>query len=118
MGKFSTVQIARICHQANKAYCESLGDFSQQTWEYAPDWQRNSAIQGVEFHSGGYNTPEESHENWMALKIAEGWKYGPVKNAGTKEHPCLVPYAELPVEQKVKDELFQAICNVLLYKNL
>lgn len=116
--KFSVIQVARICHQANKAYCESLGDFSQQDWESAPQWQRDSAIQGVEFHFAAYRAPKDSHENWRALKESEGWKYGPIKNAETKEHPCLVPYESLPEEQKVKDALFQAICSSLQYRGL
>ena len=40
--------IAIICHEANKIYCESLGDNSQESWEDAPEWQRASAIDGVQ----------------------------------------------------------------------
>ncbi len=39
-------QIARVCHEVNKAYCEALGDNSQPTWEDAPEWQRSSARMG------------------------------------------------------------------------
>lgn len=28
-------------------------------------------------------------------------------------HPCLVPYAELPAEQRLKDDLFKAIVHIL-----
>ena len=41
--------------------------------------------------------------------VADGWVYGAEKNAELKTHPCLVPYGDLPVEQRVKDELFTAI---------
>jgi hypothetical protein len=54
------------------------------------------------------------HEAWCDHKIADGWKYGPVKDAGKKEHPCLVPYDELPPEQKAKDYVFRAIVTSLI----
>jgi hypothetical protein len=53
--------------------------------------------------------PSASHENWMKQKEADGWKYGAVKNAETKEHPCYVAYSELPPEQRVKDYIFCSI---------
>lgn len=59
------------------------------------------------------NTPEQSHESWLAEKRAAGWKYGPVKDAGKKEHPCFVPYAELPAAQRVKDEIFVAVAKAV-----
>lgn len=35
-------QIARVCHEVNRAYCQALGDNSQPTWEEAPQWQRQN----------------------------------------------------------------------------
>lgn len=103
-------KIARIAHEVNRAYCASLGDMSQPAWEDAPDWQRQSAVNGVNAHANGGLTPEQSHESWMAEKRAAGWKYGPVKDPDAKEHPCFVPYSELPIEQRTKDYLFGAVC--------
>lgn len=103
-------QVAKICHEANKAYCESNGDFSQVSWEEAPEWQRRSAIDGVAFHIANPGAgPEASHENWMKDKLEAGWKYGEIKNAVLKEHPCLVPFSMLPKEQQFKDILFRTI---------
>lgn len=104
--------IARICHEANRAYCFSIGDTSQLPWPDAPEWQKDSAFKGVEFHLSGERTPEESHESWLAEKKAQGWKYGPMKNVDAKEHPCFLPYSELPEAQQVKDKLFSAIVGV------
>lgn len=106
-------EIARIAHQVNKAYCESLGDFSQVDWEDAPEWQRQSVKNGVLFHLQVEAGPQGSHENWMAEKIADGWKYGPVKDVDKKEHPCMVPFHELPKEQQAKDYIFRAIVHAL-----
>jgi hypothetical protein len=36
-----------------------------------------------------------------------------VKDEGKKEHPNLVPYDQLPAEQRVKDRLFQMVVRVI-----
>ena len=106
--------IARVAHEINRAYCASLGDTSQPAWEDAPEWQKASALVGVSMHLANPDaTPEQSHESWLAQKVAEGWKYGPVKDAEKKEHPCFRPYAELPAEQKAKDYLFRGVVHAL-----
>ena len=105
-----TELIAMICHEANRAYCEALGDTSQQSWDRAPDWQKQSAIKGVEYNLADPTAhPEAVHQSWLEEKRRDGWKYGPVKNPETKEHPCFVPYHELPIEQRAKDHIFKAI---------
>ena len=110
--------IAKVAHEANRAYCQTLGDNSQVPWEEAPDWQKESAVNGVLMCK---NTPtggiKLSHESWMAEKLAQGWKYGPVKDVDKKEHPCLVPFDDLPKNQQIKDVLFTAIALALLAEN-
>ncbi len=99
------INAARTAHEVNRAYCAGLGDVSQKAWDDAEAWQRISAINGVEGVIAG-NGPEQSHESWLKEKEATGWKYGPVKDATKKEHPCFVSYYELPDNQKFKDALF------------
>lgn len=102
--------IARVTHEANRAYCASIGDTSQVPWDEAPKWQRDSAIAGVKAKiDNPAMTAAMQHESWSALKVKEGWTYGPVKNPEAKHHPCLVPYSDLPEEQKRKDALFGAV---------
>ncbi len=114
MDSMSVERIAKICHQTNKAYCETIGDDSQPEWGLAPAWLRDSAVKGVEFHLDHPEaTAAASHESWLAEKEATGWKYGPVKNPEAKEHPCFVPFSELPPEQQAKDRLFKAIVDAL-----
>lgn len=105
---------ARIAHEVNRAYCISIGDDSQLPWELAPGWQQNSAVNGILFHWGALSRgeevlPSQSHDSWLKQKTEEGWKHGPVKDVEKKEHPCFVPYDELPTEQKTKDFLFGAV---------
>ncbi len=100
--------LAQIAHETNRAYCQSIGDHSQPQWADAPDWQKQSAKNGVQGALLG-NTPEQSHESWLAEKERYGWKYGPVKDPDKREHPCMVPYAELPPEQRRKDALYTRV---------
>jgi hypothetical protein len=107
--------IARVCHEANRGLCEAFGDHSQLPWNDAPAWQRESAINGVKFIVLNPSaTPGASHESWLAEKHREGWKYGPIKNSKLKEHPCFVPFNELPAEQQAKDFVFGSIVRAML----
>lgn len=102
--------IAKICHEANRALCETQGDFSQVRWEDAPQWQRDSAIAGIKWRQEHPDAPDSAqHDQWMADKIKDGWVYGEVKDSEKKTHPCLVPFDQLPFEQQAKDFLFVGI---------
>jgi RyR domain len=107
-------QIAQVAHEANRAYCEALGDTSQPTWEAAPQWQRDSAMLGVKLHTENPGADAAaSHVNWMSQKLEDGWVYGPEKNPELKTHPSLVPFDQLPREEQTKDYLFRAVVHVL-----
>jgi hypothetical protein len=108
-------QIAKTAYEVNRVYSESLGDFSNAVWELAPEWQRNNTMLGIEFIKNNPNaTLCEIHENWLATKYEEGWKWGEVKDIGKKEHPCCLPYDDLPLSQRTKDILFFTIVTTLL----
>ena len=106
--------IAKVAHAINAAYCLSLGDASVPAWEDAGEQHHASLVAGVEMHMAKPDaTPEQSHESWLAQKVADGWIYGEVKDAEKKIHPCCRPYDELPPEQKSKDYLFRAVVHAL-----
>lgn len=112
--KLNINEIAAVAHSVNRAYCLSIGDDSQPTWEEAPGWQRESAMAGVRAHLANPSiTPEESHELWSAQKIADGWTFGEEKDVEAKTHPCLVPYSDLPAAQRSKDYIFKAVVESL-----
>ncbi len=46
---------------------------------------------------------ENAHDHWAAGRIKEGWRYGEQRNDQAREHPCLVPYDELPESEKQYD---------------
>lgn len=103
-------QIAFVCHEANRVYCESMGDNSALPWEQA----KESAIKGVQFRIDNPEaSAEDQHNQWCSHKYAEGWNHGEVKDAEAKTHPCLIPYFQLPEFQRRKDSLFQAIVDAL-----
>lgn len=108
--------VARICHEANRGYCEAQEDHSQKPWSQAPLWQRTSAINGVLFTLANPDAgPEANHVSWLKEKEADGWVYGPEKSETAKTHPCVLPYDQLPLPQRLKDDLFRAI--VLTFKD-
>lgn len=43
------------------------------------------------------------HEVWAQNRIREGWTYGPVRDDQKRQTPCLVPYDQLPEEEKAYD---------------
>ncbi len=103
------VRAARAAHEVNRTFCEAIGDESQVAWHAAPDWQKKSAIDGVRHIQAHPDAPAStSHDNWLAEKRRDGWKHGPVKDPVKKEHPCMVPFDELPDWQMAKDILFCA----------
>lgn len=46
---------------------------------------------------------ENVHNVWAASRLAEGWKYGEVKDSTAMTNPCLVEYSKLPDSEKEYD---------------
>ncbi len=108
------VGIAKMCHEANKIWCEQNGDGSQKSWDDAEEWQRESAVKGVVFKLENPDAGHDAqHNSWMKEKVDAGWVYGEVKDAEAKTHPCIVPFEQLPIFQQKKDALFCAIVDAL-----
>jgi hypothetical protein len=107
-------QIAQVAHEINRAYCIAIDDTSQTSWDDAPEWQKTSAVNGVNFHLENPNAgADSSHNSWMKEKVDSGWVYGEVKDAEAKTHPCIVPFESLPKEQQAKDYLFRQVVHSL-----
>lgn len=115
MNEVMIFMLAAIAHAVNAAYCKAIGDDSQMDWDNAPQWQKDSAANGVRHMLANPNaTPEQMHESWLLEKEEAGWVYGEVKDEKQKTHPCMLPYDELPKAQRVKDYLFQAVVKAFL----
>lgn len=48
---------------------------------------------------------KNTHENWAAKRLKDGWSFGPERNDRLKQHPNLVPYEELPEIEKDFDRI-------------
>jgi hypothetical protein len=102
--------IARVSHEAHRAWCMATGDYSHVGWDDAPEWQRSACIAGVEFVlANPAFTEREQHAQWSEEKRLEGWVYGPERNSDRKTHPCLVEFEKMPAESLKKNRLFRTI---------
>ena len=113
--RFTPEQIAEVIHEANRViqrHQNAPGIPVALPWADFDPVEQVSVAKGV-LHALEGATAEESHEAWVAEKIAHGWIYGATKDPVAKTHPCLVPYRDLPEDQKVKDRLFLAIVEAL-----
>lgn len=43
------------------------------------------------------------HDVWAKTRMEQGWTFGPERDDANKKHPCLIPYDQLPEEEKVFD---------------
>ena len=104
----------RVVHAAMSAYAEALGEPALPAWDEAPEWMRQSTLEGVRYRRDNPQaTGEAQHIQWMDEKTNAGWTYGPTKDSIAKTHPMIVPYHDLPDGEKRKDHLFGAVVRAL-----
>lgn len=103
--------IAEACHEVNRVIQKeqrASGISVAPPWYLVSAEMKSSVMEGVVGILAG-KTPAESHEAWCEFKREHGWTYGEVKDENARTHPCLVPYKDLPPDQKLKDQVFQAV---------
>ena len=72
-------------------------------------------MQPAEVRTLAERLAENVHATWAEKRLAEGWRYGPERNDAGKEHPCLVPYDQLPEEERDYDRATaRAVIDALL----
>lgn len=109
----TVADMARVCHEALRAIQHLARDpYPSPPWDLAPEHQRQAAQAGVARALKG-TTPQESHDTWCEQQRAAGWTHGPTEDPTGKTHPCLVPYAELPPWDQLKDRVFVAIVEAM-----
>lgn len=95
--------ISKIWHLA--WCCYQLGANQDYNLKMNND-QWLSYSQGVKHFLQNPNlTAEDNHINWMNMKESQGWVLGKEKDFDKKTHPDLIPYDELPLIEKNKDEM-------------
>jgi len=81
-----------------------------EKWEKRDEAFRKQFTDCVEGLRGNpIPTPEEAHNSWWRKYKEMGWKYGEVRDPVAKTHPDMVPFNELPKDERDKDEIFLAL---------
>ena len=107
--------IAAVTWAANAEYCRQIGDRLQPRWDDAEEWERRSAIAGVQFHREHPDaTDAECHDERMVHERAAGWRLGTMHDEDNRRSPYMVEYDELPEKQRVKYRLFRGIVRALM----
>ena len=74
------------------------------TTEYMPEPMDTADVQlPEELMALAEKMARNVHEVWARSRMAEGWTYGPERDDAARNHPCLVPYDELPESEKEYD---------------
>ena len=102
-------RIARAAHNTLVTYCRMAGDHSIKEWDDAEEWQRQDTIKMVKATLRGGHSAEQEHGRWFKTKVEKGYVYGPEKNddpsKGPLTNPNLLPYRDLPLYSRMKDNL-------------
>ncbi len=109
--------IARVMHEAVRAFQAAHNQDAIPHWNQAPNWMRKASAAGARFRIENPDASESAqHDQWMQEKKDNGWVYGPVKDQKAKTHPLLIPYKELPLIERQKDALVAGIVAALTKK--
>ncbi len=107
------VALARVVHEANRAYNVFLDDpVPDPPWDALPQWHKGMIIARVQAILGGWD-PADIHQDWVDTMSALGWSFGVVKDPDRMTHPAVRPWGELPVWQRRKDELAVMVVRAL-----
>lgn len=108
-------KVARVAHEANRTWDSVRGVPPGPPWDEAEDWQREAAMKDVSLAIAGA-PPSQLHESWRLRKLAAGWGPGgpgATKDPQAKIDPMLVPYTQLPGEDRRTPELIAAVAGAL-----
>lgn len=107
-------QIAQVMHEATRAWQKANGQTPAPPWSRAPKWMKDSSAASVVWRVANPKAGASAqHDQWLAQKKADGWKFGKTKDAAKKTHPMMVPYSQLPEFERRKDSLVNAVVDAL-----
>ncbi len=114
LSETQALQIARVTHEAVRAWQVANGQVPAPPWSRAPAWMITATLEAVRWNTSlAPPTPAARHRQWVNEKKAAGWKLGRTKDARRKTHPLLVPYKQLPEVERRKDALVSAVIESL-----
>lgn len=106
------MKIAQIIYEATRLEAEwSKRSIVPEVWEKRDDKFRKQFVEIIEKYllQDKLPTPEEAHDSWMQSYLDMGWKYGKTRDVDKKTHPDMLPFYELPQDERDKDAIFLAI---------
>lgn len=105
------IEIAAVCHEANRELTRILKDVPLQAhWDDCDADMKAMVLKGIEWRCNNPDAPASaSHEAWMQDRLSLGWVLGPERSNEKKTHPALVPYKDLPPGVQLKDKVFVSI---------
>ncbi|MEL6727360.1 MAG: RyR domain-containing protein [Pseudomonadota bacterium] len=107
-------KIARTAHDAIRGWRLANGQEEIPEWADAPDWMLAATKESVSavLKNLGMSASAQ-HDQWVAAKKRDGWKFGHTKDPIAKTHPLLIPFDQLPEVERMKDTLINAIVAAL-----
>ena len=105
-------KIAEIIYEATRLEADwSNRSIVPEKFDKRDDKFRKQFVDIVEKYISQEKLPtaEEAHDSWVQSYVDMGWKYGKERDTDKKTHPDMLPYNELPQDEKDKDAIFLAI---------
>ena len=93
------VGVAKVVHEATRAFNETLGDFTYGPWSTTPPWYQRILVECITFLLTKNMDVNQLHIYWSGKMVENGWKYGLLMNPKTKEHPNIKNFKELAFEE-------------------
>lgn len=116
LNDFDIDTICAVVHEAMRAYAKQVKGEHMPAWSRAPSWMKVATRNSVEAVISNPNqTPGTQHALWLEAKRKDGWKYGDTKDARRKTHPLLIPFEQLPSDERLKDALLISIVRAFLF---
>lgn len=107
-------RIAQVTHEAMRAWQKANGQAPAPPWSRAPKWMKESSVASVSWRLNNPNAPTSAqHDQWIAQKKTDGWRFGKMKDANKKTHPMMISYRSLPLFERRKDALVNAVVDAL-----
>jgi len=109
-------ELARIVYEATRLEALwSKRSIVPEPWDERDEAFRKQMIDNVTKYMNldELPTPEQAHNSWMNNYFKMGWNYGEKRDPVLKTHPDLVPFDELPKDEKDKDAIYLTILWVI-----
>lgn len=106
---------AIFVYETARMQAEAVGaPIIPERWSRRDDAFRTQFLDVIERQCGPDRKadPEELHNDWWRKYEEMGWRYGPTRDPVAKTHPDMVPFDELGWEERNKDAVFVALCEI------